>query len=179
MGWRTVVDMASLLGGVFALIAMWLYLKPTVIVTIETYEYVPGTGNRRFRLVVRNTGNVPVRLLRFDQEFQDNTPPGSWTDLSPMFVGRDGRTWRDLPPSAEIPVWLNEAGINRRTGFAVVYRGRHSAWLPWNLRASARFDVRDYGVVYNVSLTATAVGSAQIQAVVIRGEKPTSGPSGD
>src|SRR3989304_1258528 len=95
MGWRTVVDMASLLGGVFALIAMWLYLKPTVIVTIETYEYVPGTGNRRFRLVVRNTGNVPVRLLRFDQEFQDNTPPGSWTDLSPMFVGRDGRTWRD------------------------------------------------------------------------------------
>jgi len=55
MGWRTVVDMASLLGGVFALIAMWLYLKPTVIVTIETYEYVPGTGNRRLWSATQET----------------------------------------------------------------------------------------------------------------------------
>lgn len=160
--WQSVVNVASVLGGIFALIAMWLYLKPTAIVTIETYEYVPGTSNRRFRLVVRNTGNVPVRLLRLEQAFQDGTPPGNWTDLSRMFEGRD------LPPSAEVPVWLNEADMDRRTGFAVMYRG----WFPWDLRVQTRFDVRDYGVVYNVSATATGSVEARVGAVVISGKKP-------
>lgn len=57
VAWRDVVDVASVLGGTFALIARWPYLRPTAIVTAKTYEYVPGTGSRRCRLAVRNTGN--------------------------------------------------------------------------------------------------------------------------
>lgn len=161
MAWRVLVDVLSVLGGLFALTAMWLYLRPQAVVTLEAYEYVPGAGSRRFRLVVRNTGNVSVRILRMNQEFQNGRPPDTWTDLSPMFTNRD------LPPSGEIPVWLEEADMARRAGFTITYKG----WVPRQHQNSVRFDVKHYGVVYNVSAMSAGVASATAIGEVIRHTK--------
>ncbi len=167
MAWQIAVDVIALLGAAFsifggtlALIAIWLYLRPSVIITIETYEYVPGTDTRRFRLVIRNIGNVSVRLQKFEQAFRDNRPPLDWTDLAPMFENRN------LPPRAEVPVWLGENDVQERKGFSITYRG----WLPWELRTQARFDLSDYRVIYYVTpKPVTATLDVRVNDAIISG----------
>jgi hypothetical protein len=149
---QQVANLASYIGGVFALIMMYLYLKPRAVCTVEFYEHIPGASpNRTFRLLVRNPGNVPVRIVRFTAHFQGDAEPPGYTDYARLFEGRV------LEPSAEVPVWLNDAEMRRRTGFTVVYRG----WLPMNFEARCR--AGPYGVTFveTVSLAGEATMSAR------------------
>lgn len=156
---QTPANIASLLSILLASVALWFYFRPLAICTVEMYEVVPGEGRpRTFRLVVRNTGNVPLRITRFEAEFQGGVPRPSRIDYARLFL-REGKP---LAPSAEIPVWLTASEMDGRTGFVVTYRG----WFPSEYQA--RCDVGPFGVTFHETMTATAMGKASVTAKVVR-----------
>lgn len=156
-GGQSIANAASYMGGIFALLAIWLYLQPVAVCTLDPYEYIPGTSTSRlFKLSVRNAGNVPVRIVQFIEHFQSDPPPPSRTEYTRYFEGKT------LNRQAEVPVWIPEAEMSQRKGFTVRYKG----WLPWTRETTCH--LAPFGVTHYVTVTATAHGKASVTAMVER-----------